>query len=96
MGRKEIEFEVREQATPSRSDVRRDIAVIMKTDLDKVWVRKIETKAGTNVTVGLAHVYDDSEKALKVEPEHIVKRNQATSTSTEDSTEEEKSEEGPT
>ena len=62
----------------------------MKTDIDKVWVRKIETKAGTNVTVGLAHVYDDSEKALKVEPEHIVKRNHATSTPTEDSTEEEK------
>jgi len=33
IGRKEIEFEIKEQATPSRAEVRRDIAVIMKTDL---------------------------------------------------------------
>ena len=77
IGRKEIEFEVKEKATPSRAEIRRDIAVIMKTDLDKVWVRPIETKTGTNTTVGLVHVYDDAAKALQVEPEHIVKRNQA-------------------
>jgi ribosomal protein S24E len=77
IGRKEIEFEIKEQATPSRAEVRRDIAVIMKTDLDKVWVRQIETKTGTHTTVGLVHVYDDSAKALQVEPEHIIKRNQA-------------------
>ena len=77
IGRKEIEFEIKEQATPSRAEVRRDIAVIMKTDLDKVWVRQIETKTGTHTTVGLVHVYDDAAKALKVEPEHIIKRNQA-------------------
>ncbi len=77
IGRKEIEFEIKEQATPSRAAVRRDIAVIMKTDLDKVWVRQIETKTGTHTTVGLVHVYDDAAKALQVEPEHIIKRNQA-------------------
>lgn len=77
IGRKEIEFEIKEQATPSRAEVRRDIAVIMKTDLDKVWVRQIETKTGTHTTVGLVHVYDDAAKALQVEPEHIIKRNQA-------------------
>ena len=76
IGRKEIEFEIKEKATPSRSEVRRDIAVIMKTDLDKVWVRQIETKTGTHTTVGLVHVYDDAAKALQVEPEHIIKRNQ--------------------
>lgn len=77
IGRKEIEFEIKVQATPSRAEVRRDIAVIMKTDLDKVWVRQIETKTGTHTTVGLVHVYDDAAKALQVEPEHIIKRNQA-------------------
>ena len=76
IGRKEIEFEIKEQATPTRAEVRRDIAVIMKTDLDKVWVRQIETKTGTHTTVGLVHVYDDAAKALRVEPEHIIKRNQ--------------------
>lgn len=77
IGRKEIEFEIKERATPSRAEVRRDIAVIMKTDLDKVWIRQIETKTGTNTTVGLVHIYDDAAKALQVEPEHIIKRNQA-------------------
>jgi len=77
IGRKEIEFEIKVQATPSRAEVRRDIAVIMKTDLDKVWVRQIETKTGTHTTVGLVHVYDDAAKALQVEPEHIINRNQA-------------------
>jgi ribosomal protein S24E len=76
-GRKEIEFEIKERATPSRAEIRRDIAVIMKTDLNKVWVRQIKTKTGTNTTAGLVHVYDDSDKALQVEPEHIIKRNQA-------------------
>ena len=83
IGRKEIEFEIKEQATPTRAEVRRDIAVIMKTDLDKVWVRQIETKTGTNITVGLVHVYDDAAKALRVEPEHIIKRNQAPSPAVE-------------
>lgn len=77
IGRKEIEFEIKVQTTPSRAEVRRDIAVIMKADLDKVWVRQIKTKTGTNTTVGLVHVYDDAAKALQVEPEHIINRNQA-------------------
>ena len=93
IGRKEIEFEVKEPATPSRADIRRDIAVIMKTDLDKVWVRQIETKTGTNTTVGLVHVYDDAAKALQVEPEHIIKRNQTLAQAVEEGESEEKSQE---
>lgn len=84
IGRKEIEFEINELATPSRADIRRDIAVIMKTDLDKVWVRKIETKTGTKTTVGLVHVYDDAAKALQVEPEHIIKRNKTPASAAEE------------
>ena len=45
-------------------------------ELDRVWVRKIETKTGTRTTVGLAHVYKDPGKALVVEPDYIVQRNQ--------------------
>ena len=93
IGRKEIEFEIKVQATPSRAEVRRDIAVIMKTDLDKVWVRQIETKTGTHTTVGLVHVYDDAAKALQVEPEHIIKRNQAPAPAVEE--EDKKKDEAP-
>jgi ribosomal protein S24E len=45
-------------------------------ELENVWVRKIHTKTGTHTTIGLAHVYDDPGKALVVEPEHIIQRNQ--------------------
>lgn len=48
----------------------------MKVELDQVWVRSIETKTGTHKTVGLAHVYIDPGKALVVEPEYILQRNQ--------------------
>lgn len=69
-------FEVLEPSTPRRSEVRRELAVLLKTDLDRIWIRKMETKTGTRRTVGLAHVYEDPAKALQIEPEHIILRNQ--------------------
>ena len=49
---------------------------MLKVELDRVWVRSIETKTGTHTTVGLAHVYKDPGKALVVEPDYIIQRNQ--------------------
>ena len=77
LGRREVTFEIQEPATPTRAAVRREIAVLLKTDLDKVYVKNIETKTGTHRTIGLAHVYEDAENALKVEPAHIINRNTA-------------------
>lgn len=68
-------FEIQEHATPSRSAVRRGIAVLLKTDLDNVWVKRLETHTGTQKTVGLAHVYDNVETAMQVEPEYTILRN---------------------
>lgn len=76
IGRREVTFEVEEKATPSRADVRREIAVMLRADLDRVWVRRLVTKAGTHASVGVTHVYNDAAQALKTEPEHIIKRNQ--------------------
>lgn len=56
--------------------MRRELAEILKADLERVWLRRFETKTGTHLTLGLAHVYDDAAKALEVEPEHIIVRNQ--------------------
>ncbi len=70
-------FSIEEPSTPRRVAVRRELAVFLRTELDKVYVRKLETKAGTRTTVGTAHVYEDAEKALRTEPEHVVARNQA-------------------
>ncbi len=49
---------------------------MLKVELDKVWVRSIETMTGTHTTKGLAHVYNDPGKALVVEPDYIIQRNQ--------------------
>jgi ribosomal protein S24E len=75
MGRKELAFRIEEPSTPGRADVRREIAVAMRTDVDKVYVRSLTTTSGTRVTTGIAHVYSDAAMALKVEPKYIVARN---------------------
>lgn len=74
--RQEVEFQVEQAKTPSRSNVRIGIAVALKTELNQVYVREIETLSGTHVTVGSAHVYDDPAQALKIEPKYLVERNQ--------------------
>jgi ribosomal protein S24E len=42
---------------------------------DMVFVKKLETKTGTHIAVGLANVYDSIDQARLVEPEYIIKRN---------------------
>ena len=75
IGRRELKFLIEEPSTPTRAEIRRDLAVTMQVDLDRVWIKKFETVTGTNKTIGLAHIYDDAETALKVEPEHVIKKN---------------------
>jgi len=81
--RQEIEFKLEQATTPSRSNVRIGLAVVLKSELNQVYVRKSTTKSGTRVTVGTAHVYDDPEQALKVEPRYIIERNQKAQPKTE-------------
>lgn len=77
IGRREVAFEIHEAATPRRIDVRQELADMLKVGLEKVWLRRMETKTGTHLTLGMAHVYEDAANALDVEPEHIIRRNQA-------------------
>jgi len=60
--------------TPPRVDVRKEIARIFQVDIDKVYIRKIETMTGTTTAVGEAHIYDKPEQAEIIEPEHIIAR----------------------
>jgi ribosomal protein S24E len=75
MNRKELAFKIDEASTPSRADVRRDIAVLMRTELDNVYVRMLNTKTGTRMITGVAHVYNDAATALVTEPKYIITRN---------------------
>jgi ribosomal protein S24E len=73
--RREVEFRVEEPSTPSRSSVRIELAVALRVEMNQVYVREMKTRSGTRTTLGVAHVYEDSDTALKVEPKHIIERN---------------------
>ena len=73
--RQEVEFKVVQAQTPTRSAVKIALAVALRVELNQVYVREIKTLSGTHTSVGSAHIYDDSEQALKVEPKHIIERN---------------------
>jgi len=76
--RKEVHFQVEHNqtgSTPPRLETRKAVAKALKTDVDLVFVKKLETKTGTHTAVGLANVYDSVEQAKFVESEYIIKRN---------------------
>ena len=80
MKRKEVTFRVEHAqtgGTPTRVEVRKQLATLLKTDLDLVYVKQLETKTGTMVAIGEANAYDSVEQAKLVEPEHIIARNSA-------------------
>jgi small subunit ribosomal protein S24e len=75
--RKEIQFIVDHDSgsTPQRLEVRRAVASALKFNTDLVFIKKFETKTGTQSAEGTAHLYETIEQAKLIEPEYIVKRN---------------------
>jgi len=76
--RNEIQFQVEHSqtgSTPPRTEVRKAIANILKKDENVVFVKKLQTKTGSVIAVGLANVYDSLEQARLIEPNYIIKRN---------------------
>ncbi len=76
--RREIVFEVEHKETgrtPSRLEVREELASKLKKDVELVYVKRMETRTGTMTAVGEATAYDSVEQAKFVEPEHIIVRN---------------------
>jgi small subunit ribosomal protein S24e len=76
--RKEVIFKIDHNSkagTPPRLEVRKMLAKLLKTNLDTVYIKKMETKTGTMTTVGTANIYDSVEQAKLVEPEYIIVRN---------------------
>ena len=76
--RKEVKFNVDHSeigGTPSRADVSRQLASAIGAKLELVFIKNMETKTGTMITVGEANVYDTIEQAKLMEPKHIIARN---------------------
>lgn len=78
LGRKEIRFRVIDsKVTPTRSQIRIQVAAALQTQLNQVYVRNVITRSGTRYTSGLVHVYEDPDEALKIEPQYVIERNKA-------------------
>lgn len=76
--RKEVTFRIEHAqtgGTPNRLEVREQLATLLKTDKELVYVKNIETKTGTMVAIGEANAYESKEQAKLVEPQHIIARN---------------------
>jgi ribosomal protein S24E len=76
--RKEVVFTIVQgpkEKTPQRLEVKKAVAIEMKIGDDVVFIKRMRTKTGTNITVGDANVYQSFNQAKIVEPEYIMKRN---------------------
>ncbi len=76
--RKEVVFEVdhsQEGQTTPRLELRQNLAEMLKTKSNLVFVEKVETKTGTMIALGEANSYESLEQAKLVEREHIITRN---------------------
>ena len=76
--RKEVTFRIEHDkngGTPTRVEVRKQLATLLKTDLELVYIKHMETKTGTMVAVGEANAYESIEQANLIEPKHVIARN---------------------
>ncbi len=75
--RAEVRFEVAHAtaATPTRDQVRTELAKLVKAPKDRVIVERMRARYGTAVTRGDAHVYDSADRAKSTERSHILVRN---------------------
>jgi ribosomal protein S24E len=78
--RREVSFSVEHDqngGTPTRALVKSQLASIIGTSVELVFVKDMKTKTGTMVAYGEANVYETVEQAKLVEPDHIINRNAA-------------------
>ncbi len=76
--RKEVSFTIIQgpkEKTPQRLEAKKAVAIEMKIGDDVVYIKHMRTKTGTNITEGVANVYQSVDQAKLVEPEYIRKRN---------------------
>jgi ribosomal protein S24E len=74
----EVTFNINHEvpgSTPSRPAVRKAVATSLKKKEELIFIKKIKTKTGTQITFGSAHIYDSADQAEFYEQKHILKRN---------------------
>jgi len=76
--RREIAFQVEHtqtKGTPTRLEIRKNLAELLKTNPEVVYIKRIVTNAGTMIANCEANAYDTVEQAKLVEPKYIIARN---------------------
>ncbi len=75
--RTEVQFTVlhTQGKTPTRLDIKRSVASQLQVSDKLVFVKKMNTKTGTNTAVGEATAYQTEAQAKLIEPDYIIKRN---------------------
>ena len=76
--RKEVTFSVdhaQNGGTPSRVEVSKQLASLLQTKPEMVYVKNMATKTGQMLAVGKANVYDSIEQGKLMEPKHVIARN---------------------
>ncbi len=75
--RKELRFEVGHatEATPTRDNVRTELAKEVHASKDRVIIERMRPRFGTAVTRGEANVYETADAAKSISREHILIRN---------------------
>ena len=62
-------------ATPKRENVREELSKELKVPKDRIIVDNMESSFGIHDTKGYAKIYPTKDEAMKVEREHLLKRN---------------------
>lgn len=77
LGRIEIEFKISHPGgpSPSRNDIRDEVANAVNSKKDRVVIDNTKTVFGKAETIGYAKIYDKPESAKNVERDHILVRN---------------------
>ena len=63
------------EKTPQRLEAKKAVATELKLGDEVVYIKRMRTKTGTNITQGVANVYQSVAQAKLVEPQYIQKRN---------------------
>ena len=75
--RREIDLVVYHELkpTPMRINLRLQMAEVLGVDIQRVYVRSIQTEYGIGRSKARVHVYDSVERAKAFEPSYIIDRN---------------------
>ena len=76
LNRKQLQLKIQyEAATPARKEVRDKVAADFKIEPERVIIDNMQTAFGKKEAKAYVKIYESAEAALKIEQEHILKRN---------------------